>query len=310
MARQLKNKISESKALLPVVVVYTALVWLAGGLVEEQLWVEMACFLATAYIVAETLRSNALISIYSSMGTAAFMTLSCAACFSIGDTAAAIITLCMAASIMIIFNSYQVKDSPVWTYYAFIFLGGASLMDADMLYYAPLLWILMSSSLMSLCWRNFIASLLGMLTPYWFAGLYFLYKADAATPINHFSTLWQFCPIADLSSLDAGRWAAAALMIIVAITGIVHYQRYRHNDNIKNRMLNDFLMVMTVATAVFIVLQPCHFDNLIRIMALCSAPLIAHFISLTETRAANIFFMALTTAAVGITIYNTVWTHL
>jgi hypothetical protein len=55
---------------------------------------------------------------------------------------------------------------------------------------------------------------------------------------------------------------------------------------------------------VFIVLQPQHYDCVLHIMIVNTAPLIGHFIALTRTRLTNIFFITLMIVALLITAYN------
>jgi lipopolysaccharide export LptBFGC system permease protein LptF len=57
-------------------------------------------------------------------------------------------------------------------------------------------------------------------------------------------------------------------------------------------------------TAVFIILQPQHYDMLIRILIISVSPLIAHFLSLTHTRITNIAFYVICGACLVLTLLN------
>jgi len=73
-------------------------------------------------------------------------------------------------------------------------------------------------------------------------------------------------------------------------------------------MLYELFIAMSISSAVFILLQPRHFDILMRILIVNTAPLIAHFIALTRTRLTNIAFYGIIGLSIGITAYN-LWMH-
>jgi hypothetical protein len=63
-------------------------------------------------------------------------------------------------------------------------------------------------------------------------------------------------------------------------------------------------MWMSLLTIVFLLLQPQHYDVLIRILIINTAPLLGHFLALTHTRQTNIVFFVITAAVILITGYN------
>ena len=101
--------------------------WLLGGLVKEQWWLQFACFLLTTYLMVELNNSNALIRIYSRIVSATFLVLSCMACFLFPSLPGNFTQLCVVAACLILFRSYQDKASTGWTYYGFLCVGLASL---------------------------------------------------------------------------------------------------------------------------------------------------------------------------------------
>ena len=84
--KRLQNIASESRLTLPLLAVYAALAWLAGGLAAGGLWVQFACFAASTYLMVELNNANALIRVYSRMVSGAFLVLSCAAPFLFAST--------------------------------------------------------------------------------------------------------------------------------------------------------------------------------------------------------------------------------
>ena len=69
-------------------------------------------------------------------------------------------------------------------------------------------------------------------------------------------------------------------------------------------MLYESFIAFEIATIVFIILQPQHFDFLLRILIISTAALIGHFITLTHTWVTNIAFHLIIVITVLITAYN------
>ena len=54
----------------------------------------------------------------------------------------------------------------------------------------------------------------------------------------------------------------------------------------------------------FLILQPQHYDMLIRILLVSTSVLIAHFFTLTHSKITNITFVTVATVVFFLTIYN------
>ena len=93
-------------------------------------------------------------------------------------------------------------------------------------------------------------------------------------------------------------------MLLLTIIGTVHFIRQHHNDKIRIRQLYGFFIWMNLATALMLALQPQHYDFLIRMMFVCTAPVIGHFLALTHTKLTNIAFFLLVIITLVITGYN------
>lgn len=302
--KHLQNKVAESRLTLPVTTVVATVVWLLAGLVRGELVTQFVCFAITTYLMVELNNSNALIRIYSRMVSCSFILLSCTACFTFRSEAEGIAELCAVASYITLFHTYQDRRSPGWTFYAFLCVGLASMVYVHILYYVPILWLLMLSRLGSISWRTFFASLLGVITPYWFASLYFLYTRDFTVASEHFAELGRFGALSDFSVLNQSQVLSLALVFILAVMGMVHYMRTSYNDKIRIRMFYGCFIVSDIITMTFLVLQPQHFDLLIRLMIINTSPLIAHFVALTKTKVTNWAFCAIAAATFALIAYN------
>lgn len=296
-------------------VAFAIAVWLMSGqlipavpFTTDQLmrgaWVQAACFFVSTFLMVELNNGNALIRIYSRTVSSSFIMLSCAGCFMFGSMPGAIIGLCMVAAYILLFHCYQDREAVGWTYYAFLFVGMASLLFMQILYYVPLLWAMMFFQLAALSWRTFYVSLIGLMTPYWFVVPYFVFHNDIATPIAHLRELAAFDFPYDYSQLTVNELLLFAFVVVLAITGTIHYIRKQSADNIRIRLLYACFTQSGIFTTLFLIAQPQHFDILMRLLIINTSPLLAHFVTLTYTRITNIAFYVICGVAALMTLLN------
>lgn len=304
MTKRTQNIVAESRSALPVATGYALLVWLAAGLVQEQWWVQLACTAVAAYLMVELNNQNALIRIYSRMVSCAFLVLSCAGCFLFPSLDAALCCLSFVAFLLLLFRTYQDKQSAGGTFYAFAMLGLGSLVHVEALYFVPLYWLLMAFKVQTLSWRTLLASLLGTLLPYWFVGPWLAWTGDVTPLLDHFDELGRVTLPIDYSALTVGQVLYFALLLVVVVTGTVHHLRTRYKDKIRTRLLLDCFIITAWIAAILVAVQPQHATLLLPMLTVCASPLIAHFIALTHTRWTNIAFWIIATAALLITALN------
>ena len=305
--KSLQTKVAGSRLALPIVSVFTFGVWLLFGLLQEQWWLQFGCFAVSTYLMVLMTNLNALIRVYSRMISCSYLLLFCAACFIIPSIRGSLIQICVVATWLILFQSYQDKRSAGITYYAFLVFSLASLAYVHVLFFVPMLWILMATNIQSLSWRTWTASLLGLLTPYWLWGSWLIYQDKLSDLTSHFAPLANFQSPIHLSSFSIGETAALVLCGLCAIIGIIHYIRKSFLDKIRTRMLFGFFIWIDLFAFVFLMLQPQLSDMLIRFIIISTAPLIAHFLALTATRFTNVVFCVLAVLTLFLIGYQ-LWT--
>ena len=284
--------------------IYALGVWLACGLTSNNLWPQFACFVISSYLMVELNNSNALIRIYSRMVSCSFIMMVCMSTFLLHSASAMLLSICIVMSFITMFLTYQDKNSMGWSFYTFISMGIASLIDVMVLYYAPVTWIAMSFYLRSIKLRTFASSMLGLICPYWFVSLYLIYTNDFTPAIEHFSVMAEYGAVADFSSVPNAALASIGCVIILSVIGIIHYLRNRINDKTRTRMLYNTFILFDILTIVFIILQPQHYAMLLTMLIVTTSPLIAHFIALTHTWLTNMAFKAIAIALLALTVIN------
>jgi len=308
--KRLQNRIAESALTLPVAAVVGGVAWLLAGLWPQQLWPQLACFVATVYLMVELSNHNALLRVRSRMVTSTFIVLSSTAPFLLPQMVGGVVQLCFVVAFLLLFQTYQNPQSPGTVFYAFVSLGLASLTYVYTLWYVPVLWLLMGTQLQALSWRSVAASLLGLSAPYWFVFVWLLmpfgrteaWQPDLSPLGRHFASLSNLAPSAAAFSL--GHALSLVFTLLMAVVGMVHFWQYSFEDKVRIRLLYGFFTSMTMVTLFFGLLQPQHADVLMRILFVCASPLIAHVLTFTSSRLSNILFFVALAAAFVLVVFN------
>ena len=300
---------AESRFTLPAVAAYGIVIWLLCGLLQQHWWIQFACYVLSTYLMVELNNSNALIRIYSRSVSAAFIILTCMACFLFSSMEGAIAQLCIVASLLTLFRTYQDKSSVGWCFYTFLLISLGSLVEVHLLWFVPIFLIVTVFFIYSLSYRTFFASLLGLILPYWFLAAWTLWKSGSDfTPfVAHFAPLAEFQFPFDYLSVPLSHILTFAFLVVLTITGVIHYLRTSYNDKIRIRQIFYSFIFLNFTATVFAVIQPQHFDLMLRLMIITTSPIIAHFVSLTYTRLTNIAFYVIIGAALILTVFN-LWT--
>ena len=285
-------------------IAYAVVVWLLAGLVQDGCWLQFGCFALAAFLMVELNNINALIRIYSRMVSCSFLAMSCMLCFLFPSTSGAITAPLIIGSMVSLFVGYQDKLAAKPSYYGFLLIGLASMVFVHILFFVPLIWLLMAFLLQCFSWRTWVASILGLLTPYWFGCCWWAWQQDFTFLFNHFIALGDFARPLDFSLLTVPQTVSLAVIMLFAVIGIVHYIRKYHDDKIRIRLIYGIFIWTDLAAALFLVLQPQHYDYLIRMMVINTAPLIGHFLALTRTRWTNMAFFAIVAIVLIMTGFN------
>ena len=296
--KYIQNQIAVSRQTLPTTMVYSAVVWLLAGVIQEGWWmIQFPLFLISAFLMMQLNNVNLLIRIYSRMISVSFVMLSCAAAFLFPSATGGFVQFCFIVSILSLFNTYQELPVVGWLYYAFLFLSLASLVEVRILLYLPLFWFLMLVTIHARGWRAITASVLGILTPYWFMVAWLFYthrhEFDFSLLISHFG---------GLSAVTLSDFAIDDLQRL--LTGGIHFIMKHYEDKFRVRQLYYSFIYLALYTLALMFIIPSQFDILLRILIIAVSPLIGHFFALTKTKVSNIFFLVTTGVILILTLFN------
>lgn len=299
-----QERFALSRFALPVTAIYGALATLAAGVIEQELWLQTTALFAATIMMVFMNNRYSLIRVYSRMVSCSYLVLMTMATFLFPSIHGAIIEVAFIAACIFLFNAYQNPHGAGAVFYAFAMIGISSIFFVQILYYVPILWFILATNILALSTRTIAASIIGLIIPYWFVAGYYASTGNMQAFIDHFCDLAKFGKLFDYSMINNHQAVTFIFIAILGITGTIHFLRNSYNDKIKTRMLYESFIAFEIATIVFTILQPQHFDFLLRILIISTAALIGHFITLTHTWITNIAFHLIIVITLLITAYN------
>jgi len=291
-----------------VTVAYGLLVSLAAGLITKALWLNFALLFASATMMVELNNSNALIRIYSRMVSCSFLVMTTMSLFLFQTINVAVVQITFIAFLLFLLRSYQEPNATGLTFYAFCALGIASIVFPQILLFLPPLWIVMAIYIQSFSPRTFMSSIIGVLAPYWFVAAWLIYTGRYAWLGTHLISILQFGTPLYLVDVKLHEWLTFAYVLSCALIGGIHFIMYSYQDRIRIRLIYEMFIVLDGLTMLFALIQPQHFDCLLGMAIVLTAPIIGHWLALTSSKLSNIVSMLLAAAALALTIYNMIVT--
>lgn len=288
-----QNKVATSGFTLPVAALVATLLWAAiGPMSQTKVYCWLCCALCS-YLLVEFNNANALLRIRSRLTTSTFLLGIGSFPFLHESLEALSVTFFMLGCYFFLFRSYQESNSSSNIYHAFVSLGIACLIHPLLLCFIPFVYWSMAVYLRSFSFKNFCASLLGILTPFWFYSAYLIYLQDYNRIIGFLQNilLFKFPSWSDYLSMDICRLSAFLLIFILGLISSIHALKTSYNDKIRTRMQFYTLILFETVILLFLLAQPQQFDLFMALLTLTSAPVIAHFFALTSYRITNLLFI-------------------
>lgn len=307
MIKRTQNRIAESRWALPICAAYTLLICLISGLFSEGIWAQLALTAIATLLMVELNNRNSLIRIYSRMVSCSFLVMTMMTPHKIESIDGCLVSMCFVAFYLALCNAYQDKKATGYVLWAFAAIGVASIVWIQILLFIPVLWVLTATNILAMSLRTFVTSILGVIMPYWFLSAYYIYIGDIMPIVDHIATIANFEPLFIYKNCSINDFLPLCFIILLAITGSIHFLRTSYKDKIRTRMIYEMFITMSVATIVLILLQPQHANIATHLLIISTAPLIGHFLALTSTKITNIASLAIMATALVITALN-LWT--
>ena len=319
MSQRLQNRIATSRLALPLTLLYAMAAW-AGRLVDNpHLWPSLILFCVATYLVIELNNRNALMRQYSRMMSCSYIAMMTMCGWLLADVRVMTFQVCVIAAFTLIFMSYQRRDDMGHCFWAYLFIGLAAFLWPPVLMLVPVFWIGESSYLMSFSLRAFLASIIGVVTPFWIALPVVFYTGEyemATDFLRAFVPGEAFISMADTplallalsSDLKPCTLLSVLLVVLMMLIGIVHFFRQSYRDKIHVRMLYQFFTlsaIVLLAALCAILFLP--FDDtpaasyILSAIIFCASPFVAHYVTFTSSRLSGVTTITLILAIIALT---------
>lgn len=317
MRKRFQNRMAESRMLFASAILYALVVWairfvhtINGGIpMNSMLMDTMPCFIVftiNIFLMVELNNRNALLRTYSRTVSGSYVVLMLLTPWITADLYMLIVQTCLISYLLFLFSTYQERHASGRVYFAYLFIGLASLLWLPIIIFVPFLLIFHLLYIYSLNTKSFITALLGVLTPYWCLSPYYIWNLPLGEE-NQFSLSFNYMKLFDIVEINTSWFTslindntmllnivAMGIVLLMATIGIIHYIRKSYEDKIHVRMLFSFFCLFATLLALFelsLLFLPIeserHFGMLLMMLIVIVSPLIAHFITFTHTRFTN-----------------------
>ncbi len=273
---------------LPVVILICLLLW--GSTFQE--WNELISLGVTiiiGYVFIETNTTFNLIRTRTSMPVCLYWLIATALFFLHPFEWTNLVPLVFILATYQLFHSYESVSSSPFIFHSFLFIGLGSIAFPQLLYMVPMLWGSMIP-FRAISIKSFLASIIGLMTPYWFVFGYALYFNEMhilLTPLREAAHLY---PI-DYSHLTLPEIASWGFITLLLIVSGFHYWQISYMDKTRTRIYHSYLAIAGFWATLLSILQPVHLCEWLSIQLICTAFLCGHLFSLTRNRFSGIIFI-------------------
>ena len=324
--RYFLKSVATSKITLPVVCVLVVVVLIAqtpppDSLVGEEtgLWyflplqtwlsqwarlgIRVGLMVLSVFLLAELNNSFVLLRVRSRMISALYALLIMASVTLHPLQPASVVAPIIISAYFLLFGVYQISHAVYPTFFFFLLVSLCSLVSPKFLFMTPIFWACLIH-LRAFSFKVFLASIMGLLIPYWFLFLYSLAQMDELSVFR--LPLQQLCqlPLPDYSVVSLSQWLVLACAFLLFLVGWINFVATAYLDKTRVRITYNIVIIVGVAAFLLVALQPQCFNSLFILCVIHSAILSGRYFAQDESKFANILFIILMVFLVLVTIYN------
>lgn len=111
-------------------------------------------------------------------------------------------------------------------------------------------------------YQKLIASLIGIMIPYWFSAGYYAYTNNIDGLVSHFTEFINYHELFDYSRVTDHEVVNLIFITILGIIGSIHFLHTAYADKIRTRMIYESFTMVNFVSLAFIILQPQHIKEL------------------------------------------------
>ncbi len=279
--------IATSKYTLPAVGIVCALIWAFGNNVSDRtpLLLGMAASAAAVYLITELNSRHALLRNGSRMiGCAAIIMLTALVQLHPLSPSHALLLLHV-VSLHLLFSSVRLQ-SPSHTFFVYLPLSLMSFILPVVFLLLPVYWIA-QAYMRAMSLRCFLASIIGILTPYWLSFGYYVYLEEYGQIQVLADRLIDICA-PDYSAVTPLHILQLVYIALFLFVGIVDFYQNSYKEKSLIRTIYTSVFIHAVFFLILIALQPQSFYLIQPFLIIDTAIMAGHFFALTYTRFSHI----------------------
>jgi len=276
--------------------------WLTDRRLDDQALLGMLPTGLAIYLTSELNNTFALLRISSRMiGSVLALLLPMAVSLHPLQPAHAVLLLAVIVFFPLL-ASYQRPYIPSLSFLTFLLLGCSALFVPQFLLLMPLFWMA-QLLLRSFSFRGWVASLLGIWLPGWFAFSYCYLTDQPEVFLERCSQVVMLAP-PSYEALTLHHWLVVGFAFLLYVVAVIDFGLNSGRD--KTRIRNSYMVVTLLGGAGFagLMIQPQLFNELLPLCLVPTAILGGHYIALSYGRLQNwltIFFLL---SSIAISIFN------
>ncbi len=279
-----------SNLTLPVVAAVTLACWLAPAPSDWRLWAGAGVALLCAYTLMELNNRFSLLRVRSRLVSAAYLLLALSIpALHAFDASVSVPSLCLAACYAALFPAYQSLRAEGYAFHAFLCLGAGSMLFPPLLLLLPPLLFCMLVRLRCLSGRTFFAVVFGLVLPYWLYAGYAVWQNRLDTAFL-FLAEWLTPSLPDYSRVTLPQTVTAGVLLFFSVAATAHFVHTAYNDKIRTRMYFHVFAAVELFLWAGLAVLPQYCASWLSLLALNSAPLVAHYYALGRGRFFGLWF--------------------
>lgn len=259
----------------------------------KTMLIHMALLSAGCTIWIKLFNQNTLYKSYTTITGSVFLLLNTAVYHDQEEIKVLGSQLLFALCYSLLFKSYQDKKSASTIYTAFACIGLISLFCPPVLILVPVFWILCATRLMCLNLKSFTASIMGLITPYWFAGTYILYIHPEIDQLKEFIIPYYTFVLRQDLELGMSELVTGIYLLCVMGIGIICYLLFSKSEKVKVRIIYRIFLAISLIIMVAYLLLPQYKPIMVGLLIVHAVPLITQFIINSHNRFSQIIFLIL-----------------
>ena len=292
-----RHRLTTGTWTLPMIAVLAALTWLIipllpageGAVCSRNWWLGLLLVAVITYGLVECNNRNALLRVRSRMvgGTFLLFVMVCPLLHSASWQYLPAAALLL--SYFALFSTYGNPHAEGRVFHIFLAIGIASLFYGPLVLLVPVLLFSLVVHMRIMRLRTFGAALLGFLVPCWLYFGYALWTEDLGTFLLHVQGMWRWRP-SGLEGVPAEALGTCSVIGFLSFVAACDYLRTAFNDKIRTRMFFYAILMVHAVLLLLLILRPIDYAILLPILAVNSAPLVGHDLTLARRRGSELWF--------------------